>query len=293
MKKASETATDDQVAVIRLHGPEQAQPDVDHRTDIYSTGIVLWELIVGHRLYQDPDPAEKLRRVIDAVVPHPKTEGTDIDDTLWHILRRALAKEPNERYETVSLFEEDLRAWLFENNVQDFRSDITRIVRRAFPELEVNQSHISELHRMAQDVDELDPNELTQTAHSGEISDSITHPPHVPSSLELSNGERKTVVAVVVDIDGLTDLSLRLDPEILFKRHFQVLRWLRRIVLRYGGVVQRSVDDQILILFGVPKTQKDDLARALECAMELKRSISDLLPKGMHLLSQSGSIPET
>ena len=70
-------------------------------------------------------------------------------------------------------------------------------------------------------------------------------------------------------MDGLTDLSMRVEPELLFKRHYQVLRWLRRIVDRYGGVLQRAVDDQALLLFGVPKTLKDDLARAQECAMEL------------------------
>ena len=263
--------------------PEQAAGrHVDHRTDIFSAGILLWELIVGHRLYQDPDPVEKLRCVVEAIVPHPREMGTDIDDTLWAILQKALAKNPDDRYEHASLFEEDLRAWLFQARVYRYRKAISDVARKAFPEEANATSATFDLHRMAKDIERLDP--------VGEV-ETIPTPIYTPApgpnermhAMTTGDGERKTVTVLIVDIDGVSDLSLRLDPEILFKRHYQILRWLRRIVDRYNGIVQRAIDDQVMILFGVPKTRKDDLARAIECARELCRTVDDLVSKGLHL----------
>jgi hypothetical protein len=93
---------------------------------------VLWELIVGHRLYQDPDPQEKLRRVRAAEIPHPREQGSDIDDELWSVLQRALARERDDRYPTAELFEEDLRAWLY-THARCGPPDVVQTLRDAFP----------------------------------------------------------------------------------------------------------------------------------------------------------------
>ncbi|RME28008.1 MAG: serine/threonine protein kinase, partial [Deltaproteobacteria bacterium] len=55
--------------------PEQASGlPLDGRSDVFSAGILLWELLVGHRLFQHPDPDEKLRRVRAAEVLDPGLE---------------------------------------------------------------------------------------------------------------------------------------------------------------------------------------------------------------------------
>ena len=85
----------------------------------------------------------------------------------------------------------------------------------------------------------------------------------------------------MVNVDGLTELSARVEPEMLVRRKVQMLRWARRIVDRHGGLIQRAVDDHITIMFGVPRSRTDDLAHALECALELHRSVSQLRKNGM------------
>src|SRR5690606_18698970 len=115
--------------------PEQALGlPVDHRTDVFSAGILLWELIVGHRLYQHDDPTEKLRLVQQAVIPDPRDEGVAIDDRLWGILARALAADREDRHPTAAIFEEDLRAWLFESRHRVDRGDLAALMAQAFPE---------------------------------------------------------------------------------------------------------------------------------------------------------------
>ncbi len=263
--------------------PEQALGhQVDHRTDVFSTGIVLWELIVGRRLFQHPDPAEKLRRVQEAVIPHPNNCGANIDDALWVILQKALRPDLEERYSSGTLFEEDLRAWLFESRHRVGRSQVADLMKRCFPD-EIDRSVDDlQLSQMVADVERLDALDRTHSVVTPGHSGSTGGTP-LPGRLPPPVGERKPVAVLMVDVDGLTDLSARVEPEFLFKRHYQLLRWTRRIVDRWGGTVQRAVDDHIMILFGVPRTRPDDLHNSLECALELERRVSELRAKGLVL----------
>jgi serine/threonine protein kinase/class 3 adenylate cyclase/tetratricopeptide (TPR) repeat protein len=261
--------------------PEQARgEEVDHRTDIFSAGIVLWELLVGHRLFQGPDPAEKLRRVQEAVVPHPRDEGVPIDDDLWDILEKALARERAERYPNAALLEEDLRAWLFQKGERVGRAEISAVMRTAFPGEADRLSADLDLQKMVADVEQLDAATSATTTHG---TGTATPTEALPGRLRTAEGERKRVAVLVVDVDGLTSLSERLEPEVLFKHHLQLLRWMRGIVDRYDGTLQRAVDDQVMVLFGVPRTHADDAARALECALELQRRSSEIEEKGFHV----------
>ncbi|MEQ1503078.1 MAG: protein kinase [Myxococcota bacterium] len=257
--------------------PEQAEGGaVDHRSDLFSAGIVLWELVCGQRLYQDRDPSEKLRRVREAVIPHPSTVGVEVDDGLWAILRRALARDPNDRYPAASIFEEDLRAWLFERRHRVGRAEIASFVRDGFPEDADRPADDLRLKQLVADVDRLDAGDRTDASDSG-----VSGRTPLPGRLRSPVGERRPVVVVMVDVDGLTELSARVEPETLVRRKYQLLRWARRIVDRHSGMIHRAVDDHITILFGVPRTRTDDLAHALECALELHRNVGLLRKKGM------------
>jgi class 3 adenylate cyclase/tetratricopeptide (TPR) repeat protein len=258
--------------------PEQALGvEVDHRTDIFSSGIVLWELLVGHRLFQDPDPKVKLRKVIQAEIPDPRDEGIEIDDALWTVLRRALARDRDQRYPWASLLEEDLRAWLFHHSALAGAQQVAEVMHRVFPE-QAPRSTDLDLTRMVADVERLD---AEPTAWEVTPAGSGTSPTPLPGRLRIPDGECKKVAVAVVDVDGLTALSSRLEPEDLFKRHYRLLRWMHQVADRYGGTVLRAMDDEVVLMFGVPRTRVDDLARALECAMELQRTVSSLASKGL------------
>lgn len=261
--------------------PEQASGrEVDHRTDVFSAGIVLWELIVGHRLFQDSDPSEKLRRVQEAVIPDPRSEGVALDEALWRILQRALARAPADRYPSATLFEEDLRAWLFENRFRVGRTELALWMKDTFPEANDQGLHELSLVRMVADVARLEG--------GGDLTGSAGTPspqPHDPAAPRLPppTGERKPVTVLQIDVDGITALSARIEPEKLFVRHFQLLRWVRRIVDRFGGRLHAAVDDQITVLFGVPRTRNEDPVNAIECALELDRRVGELRSKGLRL----------
>jgi eukaryotic-like serine/threonine-protein kinase len=70
---------------------------VDHRIDIFALGIVLWEMLAGRRLFQVPDDAETVRRVVRCDVPALSSINGAVSAELEALVRELLARDPAER----------------------------------------------------------------------------------------------------------------------------------------------------------------------------------------------------
>jgi serine/threonine protein kinase/tetratricopeptide (TPR) repeat protein len=257
--------------------PEQARGErVDHRTDLFSAGIVLYELLVGHRLFRADDPDEKIKLVRDAVVPDPRIENPDIPDRLWEILQRTLARDLDDRYHSASDLEEDLRALLFDLGVRVDSPALGAFLREVFhdelgPDLASAQlqSLAAELTRLEAD----DPPSGTTTASDVDALSTGGTPRVV--------GEKKAVAVLVAELVGLTDASATMEPEDVLKQQDALLKAVRRVAERYNGWVDRLfAHDTLTILFGVPRAHEDDLDRSLACALDLLRQMGRLRKRG-------------
>jgi WD40 repeat protein/RIO-like serine/threonine protein kinase len=105
--------------------PEQAQglDRIDWRTDIYSLGVILYEMMAGRPPFQGESPIEILMKVVkDPVVPPLQVaEGAAVlglDRAIENICLKALAKKDRDRYVTAQAFAEDLTKWLQGAEVQ-------------------------------------------------------------------------------------------------------------------------------------------------------------------------------
>ena len=91
--------------------PEQCRGRAaDRRSDLFSLGIVLWELLVGERMYKrenDYDTMEAI--VLDKTIP-PSTLRAEVPPELDAIVMKLLAKAPGDRYQTADELHEDIEA---------------------------------------------------------------------------------------------------------------------------------------------------------------------------------------
>ncbi len=110
---SSEVAT----AVMRLHStpgmvmgtvgymsPEQAQgktKEIDHRSDIFSFGCILFEAVTGRKAFAGKDAIDSLNKIVREPAPLISDFRSDAPNHLQRIVRRCLAKDPDDRYQTI------------------------------------------------------------------------------------------------------------------------------------------------------------------------------------------------
>jgi serine/threonine protein kinase len=109
------TATGELLGTLRYASPEQAlarRGVVDHRSDVYSLGATLYELLTLRPLFEGRDRNELLRQIADADPPLPRSLVPSVPAELETILLKALRKEPGERYATAQDLADDLGRFL-------------------------------------------------------------------------------------------------------------------------------------------------------------------------------------
>lgn len=86
----------------------------DHRSDIFSLGIILYESLTLKRLFLAKTDLETLVNIRDARIEHKFKKHSYIDEDIRNILRRALARDPSERYATAMAMHDDIMKVMFE-----------------------------------------------------------------------------------------------------------------------------------------------------------------------------------
>ncbi|CAN5758247.1 hypothetical protein BH20ACI3_BH20ACI3_24800 [soil metagenome] len=84
--------------------PEQAQgkiKEIDRRSDIFSFGCILYEAATGRKAFAGKDVLDSLHQIVHGPTPQIKEFKADVPDELQRIVRRCLAKDPNERFQSI------------------------------------------------------------------------------------------------------------------------------------------------------------------------------------------------
>jgi serine/threonine-protein kinase len=134
-KASSQLAESDQGVIKGKFGylaPETVmEKPVDQRVDVFAVGIILWEMLAGKRLFLGDTDFATVRLVRDAVIPSLPQINRQATNELDAIVKRALARDPDARYQTAHALGTDLTRYLFRYGVPVSDNDVAELVRSA------------------------------------------------------------------------------------------------------------------------------------------------------------------
>lgn len=104
------TATGAVVGTAMYMSPEQIKGEhPDRRSDIYSLGVTLFEMVSGRPPFEADSAMTLMMMHVNDPVPDPRTLNPDVPDDLVTVIDKALAKDPNDRYQTAAQMAAALR----------------------------------------------------------------------------------------------------------------------------------------------------------------------------------------
>jgi serine/threonine-protein kinase len=134
--------------------PEHARGlAVDRRADVYAAGIVTWELLSGRRMHR-PKPGEPpLRAAAERAVPPLALRGVPEEDTLHAIVRRALERDPADRWPSAAAMMRALESWAEPHGLLAREAELARWLEEHFGD-ELRERGARVLEREDDDADD-------------------------------------------------------------------------------------------------------------------------------------------
>ncbi|MGQ0506449.1 MAG: serine/threonine protein kinase, partial [Myxococcaceae bacterium] len=114
--------------------PEQLQQrPLDHRSDIFSLGVVLYEVATGRRLWKRTGLGDLIAAVTACEVPRPTDFIPGFPEGFERILLKALAKDPADRYQDAREMMADLDAFKVQQGYTNGRRELSAMLGKLFP----------------------------------------------------------------------------------------------------------------------------------------------------------------
>ena len=114
--------------------PEQVRREpLTGQSDLFSAGVLLWEMLVGRRLFARADPEATLRAVTDAEIPRPSSVSPAVPARLDDVVMRALARDRGERWGSAREMLHELQRYLYSLDETPGPRDVAALVARYCP----------------------------------------------------------------------------------------------------------------------------------------------------------------
>lgn len=201
--KAKSKSTKTQAGMLKgkfsYMSPEQVsgQP-IDRRSDIFSLGVVFFEMLTGKRLFLGKNDVETLEKIRKAEVPPPSVFNSSVPPEIDRIVFKALAKDREERYQWASEFAEDLQKFSYSSDKNFTRQDMMNFMGEFFAdEIEEETAKLEEYKKLDK------PAELNRSRPSFQnpiTDDEGTDNFEIPASS--SKGKKFAVLVALIAIIG-------------------------------------------------------------------------------------------
>jgi serine/threonine protein kinase len=117
---------------VSYMSPEQVHGEgADHRSDIFSLGIILYELTVGRRLWRGP-PEVVMRRIVEELIPPPTYVRRDYPPALEMIVMKALERRPADRYQSAGELQNELNEFMEESGLKSGSRRLSQYIKDLF-----------------------------------------------------------------------------------------------------------------------------------------------------------------
>src|SRR5436190_6162628 len=111
--------------------PEAARgEEVDSRADIFSVGILLYEMLTGKRLFYGETDYQTVELVRNAKVPPIKAQNPEVEQELEDIVRKALAKKKEDRFQSATDLQDALAHYSYSRGLKVISRDVADLVRQ-------------------------------------------------------------------------------------------------------------------------------------------------------------------
>jgi serine/threonine protein kinase len=113
--------------------PEQADFKItDLRSDIFSTGVVLSNLLLGYNVFKGTTPAESRKKIMGLPIPDFRSLNQEIDDPLNTIMQKALSRDVDGRYQDSDSFLYDLEHYIYHRGYGPTNETVGKFIRELF-----------------------------------------------------------------------------------------------------------------------------------------------------------------
>ena len=112
LDRTPEESNSDIAGTLRYMAPEQFSEQFDRRSDIYSLGITLYELITLQPAFAERDDRKLVQLIIEAGPIHPRGRNAAIPIDLDTIVQKAIARDPETRFQSAGELAGELRRFI-------------------------------------------------------------------------------------------------------------------------------------------------------------------------------------
>ena len=226
------------MGTILYMSPEQARGlRVDERSDIWSLGVVLYEMVAGRPPFEGPTSSDVLASVLNREPPPLTALAPGVPAELERIVMKALAKDQEERYQTI----------------KDLIVDLRRHKQRVEFEAEMRRSSSS--------------HSKLQEARS---ADELVTPTDRLRSAQISSEQRKQITILCADVSGLEAISEGLDAEEMNEIMSVLWERIDTAIMDHGGMIDKHMGDLVMALWGAQSAHEDDPERAIRAALAIQ-----------------------
>ena len=249
--------------------PEQASgAPVDRRSDIFSLGVVMFEMLAGRPLFRGKPGSQLLKAVKDAVIPSFTDIERAVPEPLEAIARRALARDPADRYQSARAMSNDLARYL---HGLDEVVDATTL-----------EAYLADATPRREGPSPQEAGPRCETVPEGALPTVAFQKGRRPRQTR----EKLNVVAVAGKLSGVETLTAAIGERRASARVRELMHIVDEIAFKAEGIVARQDEQGFLLYLGLPHSGVDDPLRAIRLGLDAIDAVEGLsydLPSSLHL----------